>query len=297
MSRPAALMGKVIEETLSSKDKTDEKIGYIHPSSLAKGCMLYVARELLGVPKEEPDSRVKRILNAGTSGHWRIARYFSRVTLAREAPFTDEEHRIRGRCDAIVYLPPELDPKNNGFYAVEIKTVGSTEYGLIKGAKEPKPEHRMQCLIYIWGIRRYYKSIPLRGGIVYYEDRDTLDYLLFDVEYEEEKLQPLLERVKAILPGLKEGRLPEDHLPPEHWVHGYCPYLSICEHGQKAVRSRKKAGIPDRALADLIAKRIVSKRGSQGGKGGSKRAQRSLEELASQLNWEQVTEEKQGLSR
>lgn len=280
---PAAVMRDIVEEALSSKQETGEGIGYIHPSSLARGCMLYVARELLRIPKEEYDSRVKRILEVGTSSHHRIIRYFSRVILAKEVAFVDEEYRIKGRCDAIAYIPPELGTESSGFYVVEIKTAGSTEYELIREAGEPKPEHLTQCLLYIWGLRRYYRTFPLQGGILYYENRDNLDYVLFDVEYEEARVLPLLERTKAMLAGLKEGRLPEDHLPLEHWAHGYCPYLSICEYGQEAIRVRRKSSLPDHTLAHVIARRIVSK---QKNRDKVRKAPRSLEELSTQLNWE-----------
>ncbi len=290
MTGPAAIMSKVIEETLSPKEDEEEKIGYIRPSSLAKGCVLYVAMELLKMPKEEIDTRVKRILEAGTSGHLRIARYFSKITVAKELPFIDEEYRIKGQCDALIYISPDLDVEQSGFYVVEIKTTSSAEFDRIKEAGQPKEEHVLQCLIYIWGLTRYYKSIPIRGGIIYYENRDTLDYHLFNVEYDESRLLPLLTQVKAMLPDLIiEGKLPMDaHLPLDHWGHEYCPYLSICEVGQEAMKLKKekKPEIPDRVLAEIIGMRIVKKQRAKEEKAKSRKTPRTLEELSSEFNWE-----------
>jgi len=291
LAKAAALLRGVVEESLS-QDETEpeeEELGWIYPSSLARGCILAVAFELLGAPKAEPDSRVKRIFQVGSSSHYRILKYFSKVMLAQEVPFIDEEYRIKGRCDALLFIPPELDKALQGFYVLEVKTASSMAYGLIKEEGRPKEEHLRQCLIYIWGIKRYY-GLPIRGGLIYYENRDTLEYMLFPVEYEEAELLPLLERAKAMLPGLREGRLPdgpEDRLPPDHWAHEYCPYLEICDWGQEAVRQKKMNGakrLPDKVLAKIIAERIVTKQRQRHER--RRKGQRSLEELAEELGWD-----------
>jgi CRISPR/Cas system-associated exonuclease Cas4 (RecB family) len=279
----ASILKKVIEDHFAeNSSRTGDGLGYIRPSSLAWGCLLYVARELLKTPKPDFDPRVKRILDAGISGHYRIAKYFAEITVARELPFVDEEYRIRGQCDALLYIPPEMDSEKTGFYVVEIKTVNDIEYERLKQAGEPRDDHRLQCLIYLWGIERYYRVIPLRGGILYYENRNTLEYLLFAVEYDKARLAPLLERVKEMLRGLKEGRLPENQEPVEHC--SYCAYLQICDVGQQAMRQKKqkRRGLPDVVLAKMIAEKIVKK---QKLKSPSRRTQRSLEELTSQLGW------------
>jgi hypothetical protein len=288
MTGPSMIMSKVIEETLSPKKESEEKIGYIRPSSLAKGCVLYVAMELLKMPKEDIDNRIKRILEAGTSGHFRIAKYFSKITVAKELPFIDEEYRIKGQCDALIYIPSDLDVENSGFYVVEIKTTSSSEFDKIKEAGRPKEEHVTQCFIYIWGLTRHYKSIPIRGGIIYYENRDTLNYHLFNVTYDENLLRPLLSEVKAMLPGLIiEGKLPEAHLPLDHWGHEYCSYLSTCAIGQEAMKRKKenKPQIPDRVLAEIIGMRIVKKKKAREEKTKSKKP-RSLAELSREFKWE-----------
>ncbi|MBI3949957.1 MAG: PD-(D/E)XK nuclease family protein [Acidobacteria bacterium] len=279
----ATILRKVIEsKPEGGTARPGDTLGYIQPSSLSRGCLLYVARELLKTPKPELDNQAKRILESGVASRNRTAKYFADLTAARELPFVDREYRIRGQCDALIYIPPSMSAERTGFYVVEIKTVKALEYDQLKHEGQPREEHMLQCLIYIWGIRRYYRVISPPGGILYYENRDTLDYLLFDVEYDEARLTPLLDQVKQVLADVRQGRLPEHQQPVEHC--SYCAYLEICDVGQRAVAQRKQEGsaVPDYVLAKIIAERIVNKKKLQQSK---RQAPRSLEELSSQLGW------------
>ncbi len=258
----------------------EDSLGYISPSTLAAGCLLRVARELLGMPKAEPTVRQKRLRDAGSSAHSRILGYFSPISLAQEVPFLVEEHRIKGRCDALLYVPSGFSQEAQGFYALEIKTLGTWEYGTIEEEGKPRLDHLRQCLIYQWGINRYY-GIPIRAGIIYYENRDTLDYMLFLVPFEEGELLPLLELVKLTLLYVERGELPQSEeyrLPLDHWGHRYCPYLPLCPYGQEAVK--KKREVPEEIVAKIIAERIVRKQHKP------KPKVRTLEELIEELGWE-----------
>lgn len=170
---------EVLRGLLEGREGTlDDGLGYVHPSTLAQGCLLAVARELLGMPKEEPPPRRRRIMQAGAAAHERILGYFRPVLLAREVPFFDPALRIKGRCDALLFIPERLSPEQQGFYVLEVKTTSSLGFAEVKGEGTPKPEHRRQCLIYQHCLEAQY-GIPLRGGIVYYENRDSLEYALF----------------------------------------------------------------------------------------------------------------------
>jgi len=262
MEGPAAIVSQVVEEMLSELKWSRAPTGFISPSSLAKGCIHYLARELLGMPREDFDTRVKKILEVGTAGHARIPRYFSKITMAREVPFVDYEYRIKGKCDAIIYIPPTMDLVNSGFYVVEIKTTSSSEFEQIMEAGEPKEEHVSQCHIYIWGITRYYQNFPIKGGIIYYENRDSLVHYLFNVEYDEERMKKLLNQVKEVWKYVEEKRLPEPNVPVGHWACEYCPYKFSCDVGLKTMELKKNT-TPDWVIAKAIAKRIVLKKRSQ----------------------------------
>jgi hypothetical protein len=276
-------------EWLQEDRRKKNKSPYIKPSSLAKGCLLYVAFELQGKPKPPFDARVGRILSVGTDSHRRLQRGLSRACLAQEVFFEVPEYRIHGFCDGILYIPPDkvADASMAGFWALEFKTTAAGEFDKLKAAKMPKEEHIRQAQIYLWGIKEYYAGeIPLNGAIIYYESRDTLEHLAYEVYPDQALMADLLQRIKAMLDGLAQDRLPEDYLPPEHWAHGYCPYLDICEPGQQALewQAAQPKTLPDKVLADIIAKRIVAKKGAETIK-GKKKGSRSLTDLAQDLNW------------
>jgi len=277
-------------EWLADDQPGKKKEPYIKPSSLAKGCLLYVAFELQGRPKPAFDARVGRILSVGTDSHRRLQRGLSRACLGQEVFFEVPEYRMHGFCDGILYVPPERAPDapSAGFWALEFKTAAASEFDKVKAAKMPKEEHARQAQIYLWGLAEHFRgAVPLQGAIIYYENRDTLEHVAFEVYPDPEMMADLLQRVKAMLAGLAEDRLPDDVLPPEHWAHGYCPYLDICEPGQKAIewQAAQPKELPDKVLADIIAKRIVAKKGAEKMTGKEKQGTRSLAELAQDFDW------------
>lgn len=264
---------------------------YIKPSSLAKGCLLYVAFELQGHPKPPMDARVGRILSVGTDSHRRLQRMLSRACLTQEVYFVVPEYRIHGFVDGILYVPPDRapDPSSAGFWALEFKTTAGSEFDKIKAAKMPKEEHVRQAQVYLWGLERYFNGqIPLKGAIIYYENRDTLDHASYEVPPDPDGIASLMTRVQNMLTALDAETLPDDYLPEDHWGHRYCPYLDICEPGQRAMewQAQQPKTLPDEVLANMIAKRIVAKKGAEKMTEKKKRGSRSLIEMAEERGWE-----------
>jgi hypothetical protein len=283
--------GEYAVDWLTNNPRAQSKEAYIKPSSLAKGCLLYVALELQGQPKPPFDARIDRILSVGTDSHRRLQRGLARACLAQEVFFEIPEYRIHGFCDGILHIPadPAVEESAVGFWGLEFKTTAAGDFDRLKASKTPKEEHVRQAQIYIWGIQEYYKGvIPLKGVIIYYENRDTLDHLALTVYPDPEMMADLLARIKAMLAGLAEDKLPDDYLPQDHWAHSYCPYLEICEPGQQAMKwqSAQPKQLPDKVLADIIAKRIVAKQaGNSANSGKKKSGSRSLSDLAQDLDW------------
>jgi PD-(D/E)XK nuclease superfamily protein len=280
-----------VVDLLQREDWQKPSQPYIKPSSLAKGCLLYVAFELQGRPKPPMDARVGRILSVGTDSHRRLQRVLSRACLAQELYFMVPEYRIHGFVDGVLYISPENapDPSTVGFWILEFKTTAGSEFDKIKAAKMPKEEHIRQSQIYLWGLDKYFNGqIPLKGAIIFYENRDTLDHAAYQVEADPETTADLMSRVQSMLAPLDEGKLPDDYLPADHWGHRYCPYLEICDPGQKAMewQAQQPKSLPDEVLASMIAKRIIAKKGAEKMTEKKKKGRRSLAELTEELKWE-----------
>lgn len=281
-----------VVELLQNENWYKTNLPYIKPSSLAKGCLLYVAFELQGRPKPPMDVRVGRILSVGTDSHRRLQHGLARACLGQEVYFAVPEYRIHGFVDGLMYLSPERAPvpSAEGFWALEFKTTAASEFDKVKAAKMPKEEHVRQAQIYLWGLDKYLDGqIPVKGAIIYYENRDTLDHVAYEVLPDPDGIANLMDRVRKMLESLDAEALPDDYLPEDHWGHRFCPYLDICEPGQKAMawQAKQPKTLPDEVLANMIAKRIVAKKGAE--KMTEKKVkygQRSLMELAEELEWE-----------
>ncbi len=291
-ARAPGLAARYTRDLLQIDPQSINKEPYIKPSSLARGYLLYVAFELRNQPKPPLEARIERILSVGSDSHRRLQHALGRACLGQEVFFEVPEYRIHGFCDAILYARPDQieDETAAGFWALEFKTTAASEFEMIKAAKVPKEEHVRQAQIYLWGLDVYFRgAVPIKGAIIYYENRDTLDHQAFEVDPDPEGMAKLLARVKAMLEGLENDRLPlEDTTPPEHWSHRYCPFLEICEPGQKAMawQAQQPKTLPDSVLADIIAKRIVAKKGAEQMTGKKKSGSRTLDDLTRELGWE-----------
>lgn len=281
-----------VTDLLQREDWQKPAQPYIKPSSLAKGCLLYVAFEMLGKPKPPMDARVGRILSVGTDSHRRLQRGLSRACLTQEVYFALPEYRIHGFVDGILFIPPDIAPVPSiaGFWVLEFKTTAGSEFDKVKAAKMPKEEHIRQAQVYLWGLEKYFDGqIPINGALIYYENRDTLEHLAYEVPPDPPAMDDLMSRVQKMLTALDGESLPDDYLPEDHWGHRYCPYLEICEPGQQAMawQAKQPKTLPDEVLANMIAKRIIAKKGAEKMIEKKKKpGQRSLLELAQEMDME-----------
>src|SRR5512134_2498934 len=134
------IVARYTRDLLQIDPQSLSKEPYIKPSSLARGCLLYVAFELRGEPKPSLDARVGRILSVGTDSHRRLQRFLGRACLGQEVFFEVPEFRIHGFCDGILYARPDQvkDEAAAGFWALELKTTAANEFEVIRAAGVPK---------------------------------------------------------------------------------------------------------------------------------------------------------------
>src|SRR5258706_6374956 len=99
-----------VVDLLQREDWQKPEQPYIKPSSLAKGCLLYVAFELQGRSKLPLDARVGRILSVGTDSHRRLHRFLARACLSQKLNFIVPEYRIHAFVNGVLYISPETGP-------------------------------------------------------------------------------------------------------------------------------------------------------------------------------------------
>ena len=267
-----------------------KKEPYIKPSSLAKGCFLYVAFELQGKPKPPFDARVGRILSVGTDSHRRLQEGLSRECLAQEVffevPSTASTAFATAYCTFPTSEPQIPTPSASGPWSSKPPPPVS-----LTRSKRPKSPKRSTSVRpkFICGVSKNITRArcPLKGAIIYYENRDTLEHLAYEIYPDQGMIADLKQRIKSMLRGLEYGQLPDDVLPRDHWGHSYCPFLEICEPGQEAMawQATQPKELPDKVMADIIAKRIVAKKGAEKMTGKKKAGQRSLADLAKDMDW------------
>lgn len=217
------------------------RIGKFYPSSVGR-CKRQVAYQMLGYPGKPIPGRNLLIMDNGTYFHERMEHTFKRmgIMIAPELALKDEELRISGRSDAIVWNWLKKEPVENDAI-VELKTLdGNVVYNgpqsdvLIVELKSinnkgweklpktlPKMEHRMQLQLYMY-------LTGIRQGVVYYENKDTQEQKYFVVEYNPDMVAKIVADIKEIISHLDAGTLPEREYPPVSFQCQWCDHKDIC---------------------------------------------------------------------
>lgn len=259
----------VAKESKSRNSKRDTE--HLHPSELSKKdwCARAAVYKILGYPSA-PESYAFSRLNVFEEGHaihnkwqtwlWKAGvlsgdwycetctHRWSAVAPAtcpmcvsasivyREVPISSDELRIIGHSDGEVVIGEDR-------YLIEIKSVGlgtvrwdhPTLYkaysdgelsldGLWKNIKKPFASHIRQGQLYL-------HCTGLSEIIFIYEWKPTQEVKEFKVSYQEEIVQPLIDKCKYVIDHLDRGEIPEQ---PD-WASSstcagckYCPYKKEC---------------------------------------------------------------------
>lgn len=134
-----------------------------------------------------------------------------------ESPFllNVDNFIISGRIDDIILVTVD-----NQKALLEVKSTSRLDY-----VKEPQDSHVMQLQLYL-----YAKKMTL--GYVLYIEKNTLQSKIFEVQYDENKVNEILDRFRAM-----DFYLKQDQLPPAEskmnekkgWMCASCPYFEECE--------------------------------------------------------------------
>lgn len=198
------------EEIFSERDMT-----VFHPSSVGY-CARKVAADMIGTfPKEQIEERILRVFQNGHSSHERIQNWFDEmgILVEEEKRLTDDELNIKGNCDGVLELGDE------GLFVLEIKTISAKGYRYLK---EPKPKHYAQ-------IQLYMHLAEIHKGILFYECKDDQRIKEFKVEYDEDFVQELIEKIKWINECVANQELPDRQYEKNSFDCRYCEYRkTIC---------------------------------------------------------------------
>ncbi|MBN2042665.1 MAG: CRISPR-associated protein Cas4 [Candidatus Aenigmarchaeota archaeon] len=206
-----------------AREKRTKDVGRYYPSEIG-GCLRKVWFSYR-FPKDV-DPEVIKIFHLGNMIHDFVAEVMKseknpEVTLVgEEVPFTieDGDFTISGRIDDIVMLEGE-DEK----ILVEVKSTKMTD--ILDG---PKDEHVMQLQLYMYAMKIF-------RGIVLYIEKNTLKTKEFEVKYDQNSVNEVMKRFRALHANLKAETVPPAEAkenPDKRWMCKYCDYLEECQRAE-----------------------------------------------------------------
>lgn len=238
----------------------------VHPS-IATKCLRWMGYEILEEkPVEQTPEQVLPLM-LGRSSHYEILRALQPYG-ASESSFVLENEEMSGRLDLL--LP---NPLLNVYQVLELKTTGIWGFKKItregipswmrkeKNLYNPRPEDKLQLLLYMWAKREEGKKVDF-GNIIYI-DRDSGKMkecvVIWSAEAEYE-VKEFLGKVKKAKEALAQGKLPEASVDPRsasYLCGGICSFRDRCGPGRRFAAGevkRKRKYIPQFARIDARRK-------------------------------------------
>lgn len=245
----------LIEEDQKAQQRRYEqgRIGKFYPSS-AGSCKRKIAYQMMGYPGKPKNGRSVLILDNGTYFHERMEDYFERmgIMIAPELKLEDEELRISGRSDAIIwnFMKKEEGPIEgdeiitlkkpvydedgeevgeevvyqgwaSDVLIVEFKSAKERSYEEYTPKTKPQRKHELQ-------LQLYFYLTGIRAGLVYYENKNTQDQKYYYVEYNQEMVDEIIRDIKYVIQHIDAGTLPEREFQPTSFECRYCDFRDIC---------------------------------------------------------------------
>lgn len=231
------------------------RIGKFYPSSVGN-CKRKIAYQMMGYPGKPIPGRNLLIMDNGTYFHERMEDTFERmgILIAPELKLKDEELRISGRSDAIIwnflkkegevypddeviklYRPvmdadgKEIEGETELVYEglasdvliVEFKSIKSKGYNDYVPKTKPQKKHEMQ-------LQLYFYLTGIRQGMVYYENKDTQEQKYFHVTYNQDIVDEIVSDIKFVIEHIDQGKFPEREFQPTSFECRYCDFRDIC---------------------------------------------------------------------
>lgn len=228
------IYNNVLEYRNENRGEYQKTLNVISPSSLGF-CM---RKQVLGNVEGSPDIDLLKIFDHGNIIHDKVAfpilkeyfeevKHMKNITVINEFPFksyiTDEDGDvifIKGFIDDLLLI---YDNGKTIYVPIEIKSIGNAFYKL----KEPKAEHQVQ-------LHMYLREMNAEYGYVVYIHKATLSAKTFKIEYNEDIIVKLEDRIKKLYGYKKIGSIP----PAEAMIHSddywfkkacdECNFINFC---------------------------------------------------------------------
>jgi len=191
-----------------------------YPSSIGF-CSRRIAMQMLGYERPDMDPRILRIMDNGTYTHHRYEDLFDKmgIQVEREVVLKDEELRISGRTDSHIRFKDENGNEVDAL--VELKSAKDSQFNRMKKEGEPRADHydQLQLYMHLTGIHK---------GVIFVENKDTQDTLEFWVDYDEERANQLIEKIRMINACVDMEILPEKEFEITSFECRFCDFRYLC---------------------------------------------------------------------
>lgn len=207
---------KLIDSHLE-RERHPKKIGRYYPSEIGS-C---IRKTWYSYKQPKPtDTSLVRIFEAGNMLHDFIDEVIRSEKnpevklLESEMPIKleQEDFVISGRIDNLILI--KLKDKK---VLVEVKSCKFLP-------KDFKKEHEMQLQLYM-------SATDVHDGMILYIQKDNLQAIWFNIEYDKDKAEKILERFQFLHDSLKQDNIPEaeaKHDSDKDWMCDNCPWKKEC---------------------------------------------------------------------
>lgn len=210
---------KMIDNHIAREHKAKE-IGRYFPSEIGN-CLRKLWYSYKYPQEIEPD--LLKIFEVGNIMHGFVTEVLSSdrnkdvKLLQTEFPFKIklEDFLISGRVDDLV-----LVNKSGKKLLVEVKSIKDISF-----VEEPRTNHVTQLMFYM-------HSLGIHNGLILYVDKNNLQSKIFEIPFDKNRSEMILERFRILHKNLKENKLPlaeAKEIEDINWMCKLCEYKDKCD--------------------------------------------------------------------
>lgn len=215
----------------ASKNAARKHDGYFHPSQAGK-CARSLWYTFKGFVGDPVSGSTQRAFEEGNSIHNLFEKLFADIGILYKKEGHIEEAPgnlfnrlnlnipIRGSFDAIV-----INPYNKNLYLVELKSHKDVKDN---GNSYAKPWNKLEAPyidhVYQWQLYSFLTDI--KKGVIFYINKNTLQYKIFDLNQDMEIINKLIEKFEDIYTYVNNNKT-YPFQPDEN--HIWCPYKNQCQ--------------------------------------------------------------------